>query len=986
MNNLSLRNKIILILTLPILAIILLSGQTLIKKLNEKQALEKTNTYLEVSLLSTKLLNSLQEEREYSLLFVNSYGKKYKDELEKSIIESTKYIDKIDQLFKGFDTKSYSTILDKKIEEIKKDFKEIKTIREKIAEISLSDDKIIEFYTKLDDKLLFFLDDLLTYSNDGVLSKKIQAFQAIVNITENASIERRLLRQTFEKGVLSNIDYSNFRTSVATQETYINLLEKVISSEDLKRFQESLKSCQACLEVEEYRTIVVNKAEKNEIISSITQLAGFGGLVQNYKDYILNMDDKYLNKIQRFHSSISRQLNKYRRIKGTTKEEKKLIKTIKNSFDEYMGNSVEIMDAIALGKSIEEINSNNVIDDNKAIRALSDLNNNIFGADHNNWFEISTKRIEFFKEYEDKLSDEIYSYINSKNKELNNSFIFTLVVVVLVIILVFVVSAIIIRKIVSSLRNFKEGLEYSFKYVIREKDYLKPIEVVGTDEFAQMNKHMNEQMEKVKNFIEQDKKVVAEITDVVEKVSNGFFEYNINQEAATNEVESLRKIINKMIRFTKQKVDNINKVLDNYAIGKYNFRLEDEEKIGMYGDFGSLSAGSILLGQSISQLIAMITNAGKELESNTTVLTSSSQSLSNSANEQAASLEETAASIEQITSNTKSSSNDVSKMLIIADELNNTAHVGNEQAQKTVLSMEEINEKVTAISEAISVIDQIAFQTNILSLNAAVEAATAGEAGKGFAVVAQEVRNLANRSADAANSIKKLVEDANTKSTEGKTVATEMIKGYENLSYKIKDTKEIIDNVSSAIKEQEEGMIQINDAITTLDEMTQKNAQTSLNIDQLSKEVAKLSTRLLGITQKAFINDKYYHMVDDVDLIQEISKYKNDHINFKKKHFTKLKSFESYSVTDSNSCDLGTWINKCETANKEFTKSQEWGLLKQRHEIVHQKVQEFIDLNSRRVSNEELKEVAKEIEYMTGKVFSSLNDIAVVNTRLLQGA
>ena len=98
--------------------------------------------------------------------------------------------------------------------------------------------------------------------------------------------------------------------------------------------------------------------------------------------------------------------------------------------------------------------------------------------------------------------------------------------------------------------------------------------------------------------------------------------------------------------------------------------------------------------------------------------------------------------------------------------------IGKELAYKTASSMEEINTQVHAINEAISVIDQIAFQTNILSLNAAVEAATAGEAGKGFAVVAAEVRNLASRSAEAANEIKTIVLNATTKAKEGKEITS----------------------------------------------------------------------------------------------------------------------------------------------------------------------------------------------------------------------
>jgi methyl-accepting chemotaxis protein len=435
-----------------------------------------------------------------------------------------------------------------------------------------------------------------------------------------------------------------------------------------------------------------------------------------------------------------------------------------------------------------------------------------------------------------------------------------------------------------------------------------------------------------------------------------------------------------MISYTKNKVDNINLLLDNYALGKYNFRLSEEQRVGMYGNFGTLSTRTLLLGQSISQLIAMITNAGNELKNNTQTLTKSSQILSNSSNEQASSLEQTAASIEQITSNMKSSSKDVTEMLRIADDLSNSATLGNELASKTSTSMDEINEKVSAISDAIAVIDQIAFQTNILSLNAAVEAATAGEAGKGFAVVAQEVRNLANRSANAANEIKKLVEDATVKSNEGKNIANDMINGYDNLSSKIVDTRKIIDNVTIAIKEQESGMIQVNSAINLIDQMTQKNAQTSHEIDLLSQEVSKLSNRLLGITKQANINDKYYDMVDDIQMISDVSKYKNNHINFKRRYFKDLDSYSSINVVDCKSCNLGKWIVDSENMQKEFVFSNEWKKLKNYHESLHSEVQNYIDLNHKKVDNKQLKNSASLIEKHTEEIFQSLNEILHVNT------
>jgi methyl-accepting chemotaxis protein len=360
------------------------------------------------------------------------------------------------------------------------------------------------------------------------------------------------------------------------------------------------------------------------------------------------------------------------------------------------------------------------------------------------------------------------------------------------------------------------------------------------------------QVEKLDCRIKDDMKVMGEITITTDKVEQGIYACRIKSRTSNPMIQTLSSTINKMIDAIERDMGQLRDVLEQYSNGDYTNKVTIDDKLK--ADMKIVLESVNSLGDSLSKSAKQNLSNGQHLQSNSSTMTASVTNLANKANQQAASLEETAAAVEEITSITRNNANNAAKMSDLGSRVKTEVSNGMNLASKTSTSMDEINTQVTAINEAITVIDQIAFQTNILSLNAAVEAATAGEAGKGFAVVAQEVRNLASRSADAANEIKTLVENASLKANDGKKVSDEMIKGYESLNENFNQTIELIEDVSRASKEQMTGIEQINDAVTMLDRVTQENAHEANQVASIAQDVSKMANDLVSDAQTKKFN------------------------------------------------------------------------------------------------------------------------------------
>ena len=398
-------------------------------------------------------------------------------------------------------------------------------------------------------------------------------------------------------------------------------------------------------------------------------------------------------------------------------------------------------------------------------------------------------------------------------------------------------------RITGGISRIKLYMDELMNFVYMRSNFVTKAEYIKDDEIGLILRELNNYVDKFDIMRKDDMKVLGEIVLNLDKMSQGIYKCRIYGDSKNFMIKALKDVVNKMSNTTQNNMVELRDTLGSYSNNNFKPLVTIDSKIK--DDMLAVKESINSLGKVLSDNAKSNLRNGKHLENNASSMSNSVSYLAQKANEQAASLEETAAAVEEITSITRNNADNASRMSSLSVEVQKSVHNGQKLAKSTTEAMEEIDTQVNAINDAISIIDQIAFQTNILSLNAAVEAATAGEAGKGFAVVAQEVRNLASRSAEAANEIKTLVESATTKANNGKEISQEMINGYIDLNKHIDQTIELIGDVSTSTKEQMVGVEQINDTITTLDHATQQNASEANNVAQVASELNQMANNLV---------------------------------------------------------------------------------------------------------------------------------------------
>ena len=739
LSKLSIKQKLILIMLIPLFVVILLAAKLAVDSFSASRNLQSLDNVVILSIKIGDLVHETQKERGMTAGFLGSNGEKFKSELPTQRVVVDEKLKELNAFLNTFNKDVYSLEFSQNLNNGLEKFQDLTTTRNGVSNLSINTNVAITYYTDANTLLLNVIGNITKLSNSAKVSQELVSYMSFLLSKERAGIERAVGTNTFAKNSFGEGMKARFYTLVAEQNAYMDSFQKVSSLE----------------------------------------------IIDFYK------------------------------------------KT-------FQGDSI---------KEVEKMRN---------VALYSDIDSN-FSIDANHWFKQMTEKINILKKIEEHISLSLINTIENEMAKASQNMIIYGLLSAFGVALTMILARTIAFTILIDVDSVKRGVENFFAFINFEKDDIELIKVKSNDELGMMSRIINKNIEDTKANIQKDRALIADTIRVTNQINKGYLDSKIELGSNNPSLNELKNIINEMLGTLNSNILNILKVLTSYSKLDFRPKLAQNELEGIIKE---LEKDVNILGDVITQTLLENKKTGIILSSNANTLTQNMQGIANAANSQAASLEETAASLEEITSNITNNTQTAIKMAGFGNKVKESITLGQELANKTALSMEDINAQTTAISEAITIIDQIAFQTNILSLNAAVEAATAGEAGKGFAVVAGEVRTLASRSAEAAKQIKDLVQNAQKKTQEGKDIASDMIDGYSELNKNISTTLELISNVTTASKEQSTGMIQINDAVNNLDQITQLNAQNASQANEIAQKTLEISNTIITQADAKEFNGK----------------------------------------------------------------------------------------------------------------------------------